>query len=325
MTLTLGEERTARRTAESCALSATITTSEKTPERFDSLGHAANACLQGGGTSEIRLGTSGFTADGWPGSFYPEAVNPPDYLRYYATKFDTVEINSTFYGLPKVETINNWARNTPPGFVFSLTVPAAITHEKILLNCHEEFERFIDVAYILGEKLGPILLQFPHFNQSVFSSSAQFISRLDAFLNKLPRGLCKLAIEIRNKHWLTPWVADQLRGYNVALVLQDQSWMPRPEVLLEKFDPITSDFAFIRWEGDHTDMQKHTRVWNRTIFARTMELGKWANFCRKIQRRGIRQYFYANNRYAGYAPATVDLFRSLCHERGIATPLCSAA
>jgi uncharacterized protein YecE (DUF72 family) len=273
---------------------------------------------------EIRLGTSGFTADGWPGSFYPEGMKPPDYLPYYSTRFDTVEINSTFYQLPTVETVTNWALKSPPGFVFSLGVPRVITHDKILLDCREEIERFINAANILGQKLGPILLQFPHFNSSVFSSSAQFISRLDEFLNKLPRGGCKFAIEIRNKHWLTPWFADQLRGYNVALVLQDQSWMPRLEVLSEKFDPITADFAFVRWQGDHKGIQQRTKVWNRTIFDRTAELRTWVDFCGKIQKRGIKQFIYAGNHYAGYAPATLELFRSLCHERGIVTPLGSA-
>jgi uncharacterized protein YecE (DUF72 family) len=224
-------------------------------ECFGYPGQAAKSSLRDNMTAEIRLGTTGFAADGWPGSFYPEGMNPLDYLQYYSTRFDTVEIDSTFYRLPKVETVSNWALKTPPGFVFSLMVPRAITHDKIPLDCHKEFELFISAAHILGEKLGPILLQFPHFNESVFTSSARFISRLNAFLNELPRGRYKFAIEIRNKDWLTPWLADQLREHNLALVLQDQLWMPRTEVLLEKFDPIIADFAIIRWQGDHKGHQ----------------------------------------------------------------------
>lgn len=278
-------------------------TSEKILARFGYLGHAAISSLRDDMTAEIRLGTSGFVSDGWPGSFYPDAVKPSDYLRYYATKFDTIEIGSTFYRLPKAETVNNWARNTPPGFVFSLTIPGAISHEKLLLDCHEEFERFLDAAHILGEKLGPILLELPHFDETAYSNSAHFVSRLSAFLDNLPRGGCKFAIDIRNKHWLTPWVADQLREYNVALVLQDQKWMPRPEIPSKTFDPITADFAFIRWRGDSKDIQKHSKVWNRTIFDRTAELRTWVDFCGKVQTHGITQYIYANNHYAGYAPA----------------------
>jgi uncharacterized protein YecE (DUF72 family) len=275
-------------------------------------------------TAEIRLGTSGFVANGWPGSFYPEGMKPSDYLCHYSTRFDTVEIDSTFYRLPTLETLKNWTLKTPPGFVFSLKVPRSITHEKILVDCHEQFSRFVETAQNLGEKLGPILLEFPHFNQSVFSNPAQFMSRLNAFLNKLRRDGCKFAIEIRNKDWLTPWLADQLREQNVALVLQDQTWMPRPEVILEKFDPITADFACIRWQGDHRDILKQTNRWNRIIFDRTAELRLWVDFCGKMQKRGIKQYIYANNHYAGHAPATVQLFRSLCQQKEITMPQGSA-
>ena len=84
--------------------------------------------------TEIRLGTTGFVAKGWPGAFYPNGMEPTDYLRYYSTRFDTVEIDSTFYQLPTLETLKNWTLSTPPGFVFSLKVPRSITHEKILLE-----------------------------------------------------------------------------------------------------------------------------------------------------------------------------------------------
>jgi uncharacterized protein YecE (DUF72 family) len=224
-----------------------------------------------------------------------------------------------------LETLKNWALSTPPSFVFSLKVPRSITHEKILLDCHEQFNCFIDAAQNLREKLGPILFEFPHFNQSVFSNPAQFISRLNAFLTKSRCDGCQLAIEIRNKDWLTPWLADQLRERNVAMVLQDQCWMPRPEVMLEKFDPITADFAFIRWHGDHRGILERTNQWNRLIFDRTAELRLWVDFCRKTQKRGIKQFIYANNHYAGCAPATVESFRSLCHQKGIMTPLVSRA
>jgi uncharacterized protein YecE (DUF72 family) len=302
-----------------------ITASENIFERFGYFEQVAKSYLRDNMTPEIRLGTSAFIADGWPGSFYPEAMKPPDYLHYYATKFDTVEINSTFHRIPKIETVKNWVLKTAHGFIFSLVAPRSVTYDKILTNCDEEFECFMDAAHILGEKLGPIVLQFPHFSQNVFNDSGQFVSRLNAFLKKWSRDKCKFAVEIHNKEWLTPWLADQFRESNVALVLQDQTWMPRVQLLSEKFDLITADFAFIRWQGDHKGIQDRTRVWNREIFDRTAELRTWVDFCGKTQKRGIKQYIYANNHYAGYAPGTLELFRSLCHEKGIATPLTSAA
>jgi uncharacterized protein YecE (DUF72 family) len=240
---------------------------------------------------EIRLGTSSFTADGWNGAFYPRGMKSADYLRYYSSRFDTVEVDSTFYRCPTIEAVNNWALKTPPGFIFSLKIPRTITHEKVLIDCDKEFEEFIDAAQVLGEKkLGPMVFQFPFFNDSVFSSPVQFVSRLQAFFKKLPRiDGYRFAVEIRNKYWLKPRLLDLLRENNVALVLQDQSWMPRAYELFEQFDPLTADFAYIRWLGDRKEIEKLTRVWNQTIVDRTAELQSWVNVCEKIQKRGITQ------------------------------------
>jgi uncharacterized protein YecE (DUF72 family) len=271
---------------------------------------------------EIRLGTSSFTADGWNGSFYPKGMKSSDYLGYYSSRFDTVEVDSTFYRCPTIEAINNWALKTPPGFIFSLKIPRTITHEKVLVDCDKEFEQFVQTVDVLDEKLGPMVFQFPFFNETVFMSPLQFESRLKAFFNNLPHVPdYRFAVEIRNKYWLKPRLLEVLRENKVALVLQDQSWMPRPEALFEKFDPITADFAYIRWLGDRKGMEKLTKMWNQTVVDRTSDLQSWVNVCEKIQKRGITQYVYANNHYSGFAPATVELFRSLCKVRGIETPL----
>jgi uncharacterized protein YecE (DUF72 family) len=146
-------------------------------------------------------------------------------------------------------------------------------------------------------------------------------SRLKAFFKKLPRvSDYRFAVEIRNKYWLKPRLLDVLRENNVALVLQDQSWMPHPKEL-ENHDLITADFSYIRWLGNRKDIEKLTTTWNTTIIDRTADLQTWVDVCEKIQKRGITQYVYANNHYSGFAPATVELFRSLCKARGIETPL----
>src|ERR1700756_5277718 len=131
--------------------------------------------------AQIRLGTSAFTAAGWPGAFYPRGMKSRDYLSFYSTRFDTVEVDSTFYRCPTIEAVNNWALKTPPGFIFSLKVPQIITHQKILVDCEREFEEFVSTVQVLGEKLGPMVLQFPFFDETVFSSPIQFESRLKAF------------------------------------------------------------------------------------------------------------------------------------------------
>jgi len=131
---------------------------------------------------EIRLGTSSFTADGWNGSFYPKGMKSADYLAYYSRRFDTVEVDSTFYRCPTIEAVRNWALKTPPGFIFSLKVPRTITHEKVLVDCDKEFEQFVTTVDVLGEKLGPMVLQFPFFNEEVFTTPVQFESQLKALI-----------------------------------------------------------------------------------------------------------------------------------------------
>jgi len=263
-----------------------------------------------------------FSANGWPGAFYPKGMKPADYLNFYATRFDTVEVDSTFYRCPSVEAVNTWNYKTPPGFIFSLKVPRTITHEKILVDCDQEFGTFVDTVDILDDKRGPILLQFPYFGPDVFDNDVQFVARLKAFFMKLPKaGPYRFAVEVRNKFWLKPRLLDLLRENNVALALQAHNYMPGPEIFEKLEDPLTADFAYIRLLGDRKGIEKLTTTWNKTIIDRTAELQSWVRVCEKIQKRGILQFVYANNHYAGFSPATVNLFRSLCDERGIKTPL----
>src|SRR5579863_2241449 len=111
----------------------------------------------------IRLGTSAFTAAGWPGTFYPKGLPEREYLTYYATKFNAVEVDSTFYRTPSKATVQGWAKKTPDGFLFAAKVPQVITHEKVLVDCEAEFKEFVDTMDLLGGKLGPLLLQFDYF------------------------------------------------------------------------------------------------------------------------------------------------------------------
>lgn len=255
--------------------------------------------------AELHVGTSSFTAAGWEGSFYPPGMKPADYLTYYATRFDTVEVDSTFYRTPSAATVNGWRQKTPEHFILAAKVPQLITHEKVLVDCDADFKQFVDTMDLLGDKLGPMLLQFPFFNSSVFTSSTQFTARLKPFLRDLPQNH-KFAVEIRNKHWLNASFANLLRDHGVALALQDQSWMPMPWDY--KFDPITTDWTYIRWLGDRKKIEQVTKMWDKTVVDRTTQLTSWVDFCYAIKKRGVTIFAYANNHYAGHAPATVEQF-----------------
>jgi uncharacterized protein YecE (DUF72 family) len=258
----------------------------------------------------IRIGTSAFTAAGWSGSFYPKNLKPADYLPYYAQHFDAVEIDSTFYGTPRIGTVRGWDAKTPEGFLFAAKVPQEITHKKVLKDCDAEFKTFLTTMETLGEKLGPLLFQFGKFDKYSFKSLDDFLERLIPFLKKLPKDR-KFAVEIRNKNWLVPKFVDLLREYGVALALIDQSWMPRPWELKDNLDLITADFTYVRWLGDRKGIEEMTKTWDKVIVDRQADLSEWVGLLKKVHERRIMILAFANNHFAGNGPATVELFRNL--------------
>lgn len=266
--------------------------------------------------ADIRLGTSSFTAPSWKGNFYPAKAKPSEYLAYYAEQFDTVEVDSTFYACPGVRTVEGWAAKTPDNFIFSVKVPQTITHEKVLVACDAEFQEFIETMGILGKKLGPMVFQFPQFSRAVFRTQNDFLDRLIPFLRKIPK-YYKFAVEIRNKEWLDAQLARVLRDFGVALVVQDQHRMPLPNELAETFDPITADWTYVRWLGDRKGIERIATTWDKVVVDRSSQMSDWVDFCYQTVRRGVRVYAYANNHYAGHAPATLRQFRDLWNAKGL--------
>ena len=243
-------------------------------------------------------------------NFYPIGLKPANYLSYYAQHFDTVEVDSTFYRIPSKATVQGWALKTPKGFVFAAKVPQVITHEKVLVDCETEFKQFMEAFDSLGEKLGPLLFQFGYFDKNAFLGVNDFLARFRPFLKKLPKDH-NFAVEIRNKNWLVPQFVETLRERGAALTLIDQAWMPRPAQWFEKLDPITADFTYVRWLGDRKGIEEQTKTWDKVIVDRTEDLAEWVEVLKTAHKRKIQIYAYANNHYAGYAPATVELFQEL--------------
>jgi uncharacterized protein YecE (DUF72 family) len=256
---------------------------------------------------DLFLGTSAFTAAGWQGTFYPEGTKSSGYLTYYASKFKTVEIDSTYYGTPSASTVMAWHQKTPSDFVFAAKVPQVITHEKVLVDCEDEFGEFMETVGILGNKLGPLVFQFPHFDRWKFAKQEDFLAVLTPFLKKLPANH-KFAIEIRNKSWFNAAFADLLREHKIALVLQDLSFMPRPWEFKEQIDFVTTDFVYVRWLGDRKGIEEQTTTWDKTVVDRREDLSKWVELFRQFVSRDLKVFAYANNHYAGNGPGTVKLF-----------------
>ena len=265
----------------------------------------------------LYLGTSSFTARGWAGTFYPEGMKSAEYLTHYSKTFKCVEIDSSFYGTPSPATVNSWYQKTPADFIFAAKVPKIVTHDKVLKNCDLELNEFIGKIGLLNEKLGPLLLQFPLFDKYEFKTGADFLERLRIFLKTLPETVAgRFVVEIRNRGWLDETFLGVLREHRVALALTDTSFVPRPWELKKPLNLMTAEFAYIRWLGNRKEIEKVTTTWDRTVVDRTNDLKRWVQFVRhEVLERKIKHVFlFANNHYAGFAPATIQQFWELWRE-----------
>jgi len=260
--------------------------------------------------TRLRIGASSWSAESWEGVFYPSGMHSGDYLAHYASHFDTVEIDATFYRTPTERMVDGWRDKTPPGFLFAAKVPQVITHEKILENCGDDFGLFLKVMGRLGDKLGPLLFQFRYFKKAEFPDPKPFIDLLERFLPALPREM-RFAVEVRNKSFVTPALLNLLRQHRVALAFIDHPWFFGIDEILKKGNVLTTDFAYIRWLGDRKGIEERTRRWNHLIIDRTRDMGRWVPNIRSMIDSGTAVYGYFNNHYAGYAVGSIQLFQEL--------------
>ncbi len=269
----------------------------------------------------VRFGTSSFSSEDWVGSFYPAGTKPADFLRYYASQFDTVEVDATYYHIPPRSTVEAWARKTPRSFVLSAKFPRSIVHggdrtepnPRTVLQSdvtYAQRDEFLQVMSHLGPRLGPLVLQFPYFPRSCFAHSNEFFERLDRFLEDSPSEF-DYAVEIRNSKWLGPELAAVCRKHRAALVLVDRVRMPHGDELLRQLDPVTGDFAYIRLLGDRHAIERVTRTWNREVIDHQSSLERWAEILVRMTERQVPTFVYANNHYAGHGPTTIRRLQAL--------------
>jgi len=206
--------------------------------------------------------------------------------------------------------VRNWRERTPSGFVFAAKVPQIITHEKVLQDCARELKDFLGRMDELGDKLGPLLLQFPYFNRQAFARPEDFLARLNPFLDKLPAGY-SFVVEVRNKSWINERFLEVLRKRQTSLALIDHPWMTPVDQLTGKLDVITGDFAYIRWLGDRRGIEEKTQRWDRLIIDREQEMETWIPVIRHLLKRVRVIYAYFNNHYAGFAPGSIALFHEV--------------
>jgi uncharacterized protein YecE (DUF72 family) len=232
------------------------------------------------------------------------------WLEHYARSFDTVEVDATFYRIPEARVVDHWRERTPPGFLFAAKFPQAITHEKMLEACGDETIAFLRVMERLGDKLGPLLLQFRYFRREELPDPKPFLERLERYLPSLPPTM-RFAVEVRNRSLLGERLFDLLRRHRIALAFLDHPWVPRIDQMMKTPPARTSDFVYLRWLGDRLEIEKRTKSWDRLIVDRRADLVRWIPAVRTMLAENRAVFGYFNNHYAGYGVGSIGLFREL--------------
>lgn len=238
--------------------------------------------------AETRIGTSGWHYDHWRGVFYPGDAPPDSWLQRYADRFDTVEINNSFYQLPERETLEAWRGQVPAGFCFAVKGSRYMTHRKKLSDPEEPVDRFTQRTSALGGTLGPVLFQLPpHWHVDV--------ARMEAFLAALPDGR-RHAMEFRDDSWHTDDVYAVLEAHGVAFCVFDLAGRTSPK-------PVTADFVYIRLHGPVDP------AYQGSYDARS--LAGWAGAISSWRASGRDVYCYFNNDAEGHAPKDAARLREM--------------
>jgi len=242
--------------------------------------------------TDIRIGTSGWHYKHWIGRYYPADIKPGEMLAHYLRDFDTVELNNSFYHLPKEESFDAWRASTPRDFLFAVKGSRFITHMIKLKDPERGLGNFLPRAERLRGKLGPILWQLPpKWNVN--------LERLEVFLQALPRRH-RYAFELRNPTWMTDAVYELLRRYNAAFCIYELAGYRSP---LE----ITADWTYVRlhgptqfkYQGSYSDEQ----------------LAAWAERIREWSRKMSAIYVYFDNDDSAFAVHNALTLKQLLSKR----------
>lgn len=227
--------------------------------------------------SAIRIGCSGWNYRHWRGRFYPEKLPVKRWFAFYAEQFDTVEINNSFYRLPKCATFEKWRDQAPPGFCYAVKANRYLTQAKKLKDCEGPLERQMAEFRCMGDRLGPILYQLP----PVMKLN---LERLEAFLALLPRDTVNV-FEFREKSWYVPEVIDLLDRYGASICTHDMAGSDSPRIA-------TGPIAYLRLHGGQG------KYWGRYAERALLD---WADWIVAQAGSGRPVWVYFNNDIDGAA------------------------
>jgi uncharacterized protein YecE (DUF72 family) len=239
----------------------------------------------------IRIGTSGWNYRHWLGTFYPKGTRQKDLLAAYAERFETVEINRTFYSLPDTDAVASWRAQSPRGFLFAVKASRYLTHRKKLKHPEEPIERLLGRVEPLKEKLGPVLFQLPprwRVNPD----------RLERLLEELP-GNHRYAFEFRDPSWHADRILELLSSRNAAFCIFDLAGKRSPIEL-------TAGFVYLRLHGPGGPYQGSYH--GRTLSAWARRMMDWSEAGKDV-------YCYFDNDEKGYAPGDASRLKEMVERR----------
>jgi uncharacterized protein YecE (DUF72 family) len=245
----------------------------------------------------VYIGTSGWQYRHWLGRFYPRKPRVDDDLAFYAARFQTVELNGTFYRLPEADTFADWARRTPDDFVFGMKASRFLTHMKRLKDPDEPVERMMSRAARLGAKLGPVLLQLPPDFRCDLARLEGVLQAMEAVAPGV-----RVAVEFRHESWFVDEVRDALRRHDVAMCMADRG----SRLITPAWR--TADWGYVRFhEG---------RAHPRPCYGREA-LASRAALLRTLFGGDADVFVYFNNDPAGCALRDAALFAQNCVLEGL--------
>jgi uncharacterized protein YecE (DUF72 family) len=237
--------------------------------------------------SQIRIGCSGWQYRHWREIFYPKGLPQSRWFAFYAEHFDTVEINSSFYHLPKASTFEKWREQAPPGFCYAVKANRFITQAKKLLDCEEPMERMMAATRHLAGRLGPMLYQLP-------PSMGVNLERLESFLRLLPSDVTSV-FEFRNKNWYVPQTFELLDRHGVGFCVHDMKGSATERIAV-------GSAAYVRFHGGAG------KYWGRYSDERLLD---WADWIVGQAESGRSVWCYFNNDIHGHAIDDAQTLKSM--------------
>ncbi|MBU0982847.1 MAG: DUF72 domain-containing protein [candidate division Zixibacteria bacterium] len=251
---------------------------------------------------DIRVGTSGYSFDDWKGNFYPDRIEKGKMLDVYAKHFPTVEINSTYYGIPHPRVFDNMLKKVPEGFDFIVKAPGPVTHKRTGIEA--DVATFKDAVRPLSEagRLSGVLAQYP-FSFKFSPATLDYVSQCRSILDPHP-----LFVEFRHDSWVNRAMYDRLRAEGIGYVCVDE---PQLRGLLKPDCFATTDTAYIRLHGRNAEQWWNGGALRYDYNYSDDELQHWKEKVRKIMLKVKRAYVFFNNCHEGQAASNAMQFAAM--------------